>query len=221
MSSAITGQAVDAADKGWVLGFGELGRGDLPRVGGKGANLGEMTQAGMPVPPGFCIATPAFDAFLYQAEDALLRELEALAPKDLDGVRDLGARLRAHLVSLPIPPGLAPLLAHAYCELGEDVPVAVRSSATAEDLPDASFAGQQDTYLNVIGVEALVDAARRCWASLFTDRAILYRLEKGFPHREVSLSVVVQRMVVPDVSGLLFTADPVTGHRGRLVIESS
>lgn len=195
-----------------VLPFTALSLGDLPRVGGKGANLGELSAAGFPVPPGFCVTTSAYDAFIAAAPEGAFAPLEGLS-SDLGQVRAAGTRVREALASVPVPPEVEAVARQAWSELGEDWPWAVRSSATAEDLPDASFAGQQDTYLNLRGADAIVDGIKRCWISLFTDRAILYRIEHGFSHAEVQLAVVVQRQVLPQVSGILFTADPITSNR--------
>lgn len=211
----------------FVLPFDLIGAPDLPLVGGKGANLGEMARAGFPVPPGFCVTTRAFDRFLGQVDpatgapvaDALYAALGGLG-SDLAELRRVAASLRAQLESLPIPAPVEEAVLAAWEAAGADAAYAVRSSATAEDLPQASFAGQQDTYLNVRGPEALLDAVRRCWASLFTDRAIVYRAENGFEHRAVRLSVVVQRMVFPEKAGILFTADPLTGHRRIVSIDA-
>jgi phosphohistidine swiveling domain-containing protein len=202
-----------------VLGFDRIGHADLATVGGKGANLGEMSRAGFPVPPGFCITTEAYRVFVRQGGAEALSALDGLQP-DLASVRQAGEQVRKRLEDVPMPPDIAQAVVEAWEALGPARPYAVRSSATAEDLPDASFAGQQDTILNVIGREALLQAVRRCWISLFTDRAILYRLEHGFAHREVELSVVVQRMVLPEVAGILFTADPITGNRRLVSIDA-
>jgi rifampicin phosphotransferase len=175
----------------------------LPRVGGKAANLGELIGSGFPVPPGFAVTTAAY--------------VRAAAGLDLS---DPG-RARQELESAELPAGVATAVREAYTALGVDVPVAVRSSATAEDLPWASFAGQQDTYLNVLGADAVLDAVRRCWASLWTDRAVSYRETQGIDHSAVHIAVVVQRMVDAAVAGVLFTADPVTGTRGVTVIDAS
>ncbi len=205
-----------------ILPFERISAADLPRVGGKGANLGEMARAGFPVPPGFCVTTAAFDAFVAGCGElqALYVELEALEGKDVEAARRAAESTRAALGRAPIPPAVADAVLGAWRALGTEALWAVRSSATAEDLPDASFAGQQDTYLNIRGAEALLDAVRRCWVSLFTDRAVLYRARSGFGHRGVKLSVVVQRMVLPEVSGILFTADPITGRRGTVSIDA-
>jgi pyruvate,water dikinase len=205
-----------------VVALGDLGAEDVARAGGKGANLGELIRAGLAVPPGFCVTTDAYRTFVASASDAspLLDALAALAHDDTDGARAMGERLRTVLEAAPIPHELARDIEGAWRQAGADRAYAVRSSATAEDLPGASFAGQQDTYLNVRGERALLDAVRRCWASLFTERAILYRARNGFDHREVALAVVVQQMVDADVAGILFTADPVSGDRLTTVIDA-
>ena len=204
-----------------VLGFGEIGSDALAVVGGKGANLAWMARAGLPVPPGFCVTTEAFKRFVGPDIEPLYAALEALDAGDVEATRVTAARVRDALRALPVPPEVAAAVGEAWRALsGPDHAWAVRSSATAEDLPGASFAGQQDTYLNVRGEGALVDAVRDCWVSLFTDRAVLYRARNGFPHRAVALSVVVQRMVAPDSSGILFTADPVSGSRAIASIDA-
>jgi phosphohistidine swiveling domain-containing protein len=183
----------------------------VSRAGGKAANLGELIGMGFPVPRGFAVTTAAY---------AQVAEAAGL-DHELDGATQLGERARAALLATPVPARIADAVCRAYLALGEKVPVAVRSSATAEDLPSASFAGQQDTYLNVVGVDAVLDAVHRCWASLWTDRAVSYRTDAGIDHRAVQLAVVVQRMVDAQVAGVLFTADPVTGTRTRSVIDAS
>ncbi|MCC6457579.1 MAG: phosphoenolpyruvate synthase [Caldilineaceae bacterium] len=210
-----------------ILPFRAIRASDLPLVGGKGANLGEMTHAGFPVPPGFCITTAAFRQFMQasgQAEE-IYCSLEKLAADEVEGVRRVGQEVRAQLAQVPLPAAIADAIVAAWEEVrtddaGTDA-FAVRSSATAEDLPGASFAGQQDTYLNIVGKQALLERVRACWISLFTDRAILYRAQNGFSHRDVYLAVVVQRMVSPELSGILFTADPVSGHRQIVSIDAS
>ncbi len=202
-----------------VIALEDVSAADLPRVGGKGANLGELARAGFNVPSGFCVTTDAYRAFLAASAEAGAL-LGGLAGADADAAGELGAALRAALQATPVPGELAAAIAEAWRRAGEGHAYAVRSSATAEDLPGASFAGQQDTYLNVRGEAGVLDAVRRCWASLFTERAILYRQRNGFDHREVALSVVVQRMVDADVAGILFTADPVSGDRRTSVIDA-
>ena len=205
---------------GYTLKFADVGSGDLARVGGKGANLGEMTRAELPVPAGFCVTTAAYSAFVHNA-NAAIAQLDSLdSPEELNAIRAAGEVLRAALREIPIPTEVSDAIVAAWEFEGADHPYAVRSSATAEDLPDASFAGQQDTYLNVIGREALLDSVRRCWISLYTDRAIQYRIKHGFDHRDVQLSVVIQRMVLPDVAGILFTVDPISGNRQVVSIDA-
>ncbi len=205
-----------------VLDFDQIDAGMLATVGGKAANLGELTRAGLPVPPGLCVTTAAYDlvaggAALGDVFDALA----ATAPDDVPALTALAGRARAALLAAPVPAAVAEAITHGYAGLGADVPVAVRSSATAEDLPFASFAGQQDTYLNVVGAAAVLDAVTRCWASLWTDRAAVYRATNGIDHRGVRLAVVLQRMVDAEVAGVLFTANPVTGRRRQAVIDAS
>ncbi len=206
-----------------ILPFSQISAADLPLVGGKGANLGEMSRAGFPVPPGFCVTTHAFHHFVANCPQMsqFYAALSAIPAEDLMATRKIGEEIRQTLHAVPIPDAVATAVRHAWHNLDPNAAYAVRSSATAEDLPDASFAGQQDTYLNVRGEAAVLDAVRRCWASLFTDRAILYRQQNGFDHQEVALSVVVQQMVLPEVSGILFTADPVNQNRHITSIDAS
>ena len=192
-----------------IIDLGAVRTADIARVGGKGANLGELIAAGLPVPGGFCVTADAYRAAVAPLGERMAGLLAA-------GQHE---RLRALVAGAPLPEGLAERVRSAVAALA--CPVAVRSSATAEDLPDASFAGQQETVLGVVGGDAVLEAIRRCWASLWTDRAIAYRAEQGFSHEEVSLAVVVQRMIAADAAGVAFTADPVTGRRDRIVIESS
>lgn len=207
----------------WVLGFEEPGGSELHAVGGKGASLGEMASAGLPVPPGFCVTTEAFSRFLAGCPEAeaLLAALDAVGAEDIEGVRQVGQRVRQRFTEVAVPEEVARDVMAAWRGLGPEHAYAVRSSATLEDLPDASFAGQQDTFLNVRGEQALLEKVRACWVSLFTDRAILYRRQQGYPSGAARLSVVVQRMVSPDVSGILFTADPLTGNRNVCSIDAS
>jgi hypothetical protein len=208
----------------WILPFPALNRSSLPIAGGKAANLGELTRAGLPVPPGFCVTTEAYTLVAQGAGlEPLLVELAVTRADDTTRLAELATSAREKLLTAPVPALLSQAIAQAYQALGgsESVPVAVRSSATAEDLPFASFAGQQDTYLNIIGVESLLDAARGCWASLWTDRAVSYRASNGIDHLSVRLAIAVQRMVEAAVAGILFTANPVTGHRCQAVIDAS
>lgn len=207
---------------GLVLGLELINAGMLARVGGKAANLGETTGAGLPVPPGFCLTTDAYRRAVGPAglED-VHRGLAATRSGDLQALADLAARARVLILGVEIPPEIGDAVRKSYAALGTDVPVAVRSSATAEDLPFASFAGQQDTYLNVVGGDAVLAAVRQCWASLWTDRAVTYRATHGISPSTVALAVVVQRMVDASVAGVLFTANPVTGRRHEAVIDAS
>jgi phosphoenolpyruvate synthase/pyruvate phosphate dikinase len=197
----------------------------LPIAGGKAANLGELIRAGFSVPPGFCVTTAAY--IQVSAELApLLADLNALQSGETARRAALAAAARRVLEEAPVPPAVTEAITAAYLMLknegnGGPVPVAVRSSATAEDLPYASFAGQQETYLNVVGIEAVLSAVRHCWASLWTERAVSYRASLGFDHRAVNLAVIVQRMIDARVAGVLFTANPLTGKRHQAVIDAS
>ncbi|HEV7235376.1 MAG TPA: PEP/pyruvate-binding domain-containing protein, partial [Ktedonobacteraceae bacterium] len=206
----------------YVLFFTEIDYAQLPRVGGKGANLGELTRAGLPVPPGFCVTT---EAYMQIAESADLAALLTKLASEAGQVRyaELAATIRERLLKVSFPCELAAAVRAAYLSLGNGlpIPVAVRSSATAEDLPFASFAGQQDTYLNIVGEDALLDAVRRCWASLWTERAVSYRMSNHIDPHGVSLSVVIQQMIDVAVAGVLFTANPLTGKRRQAVIDAS
>jgi pyruvate,water dikinase len=223
MSASMPGEIHRAGASPLVLSFTQIGRSDLALAGGKGANLGEMTRAGFPVPPGFCVTTAAYRLFLAGHSDVagLFASLEACRPDDVEALRWAAGAFREELQRLPIPAPVEQAVLAAWEKLGSDLAYAVRSSATAEDLPYASFAGQQESYLNVRGKEALLRAVRSCWASLFTDRAVVYRARNRFAHRAVALCVVVQRMAFPDVAGVLFTADPVTGRRDVIAIDAS
>ena len=206
----------------YVLFFEEIDASYLPRVGGKGANLGELTRAGLPVPSGFCITTEAYRQIAERADVTAL--LAALAGETgSERLAEIAQAIRERLLKVSFPGELVEAVRAAYTSLGHGlpIPVAVRSSATAEDLPFASFAGQQDTYLNIVGEEALLDAVRRCWASLWTERAVSYRVSNQVDSYSVSLSVVVQRMIDVAVAGVLFTANPLTGRRRQAVIDAS
>ena len=205
-----------------IVWFDEIGRQDVPLAGGKGANLGDMVQAGLPVPPGFVITAPAY-RLVVQEGGLSSRIGELLAGLDRDACDALQAaesRLRELFVHLPIPQELEREILEGYRRLGTDEPVAVRSSATAEDLAGASFAGQQDTILNVIGEEELLQAVRKCWSSLFTSQAIFYRAQRGFDDSQVAMGVVVQKMVNSEKSGVSFTVDPVLRNRYQMVVEA-
>lgn len=208
----------------YVLGFRDIDKSELSAVGGKGANLGELCKIdGINVPQGFCITTRAFNEIVANNSliNELLDQLAGCRANDREKVSALSGRIRAEIERLQIPNEMAEEVSRYIAALGEEKAYAVRSSATAEDLPTASFAGQQDTYLNIIGRTEILKHISRCWASLFTDRAVIYRLQNGFDHRKVQLSVVVQLMVFPEVAGIMFTADPVTGNRKTVSIDAS
>ena len=207
-----------------VLPFTAIDRASLPIAGGKAANLGEMIHAGLPVPPGFCVTTTAYALVAEESGiEAILAELATTDAGDTARLVKLATAVRDRLLAAPIPTSIVEAIIDAYRALGdgEFIPVAVRSSATAEDLPFASFAGQQETYLNIIGPEALITAVRRCWASLWTDRAVIYRASNGIDQRHVRLAVAIQRMVDAAVAGILFTANPLSGKRRQAVIDAS
>ena len=217
----------------FIRWFSDLGIEDVPVVGGKNASLGEMVRelatAGINVPNGFAITADAYRRFLAEAglDRQIAKLLEGLDPQNLNDLRRRGAEIRHAIVGAPLPADLEQAIIDAYLALGHDritpLDVAVRSSATAEDLPDASFAGQQETYLNVQGPTALLDACRRCFASLFTDRAISYRHDKGFDDLKIALSVGVQQMVRSDLasSGVMFSIDTETGFRDAVLINAA
>lgn len=217
----------------FIRRFSEIGIDDIPEVGGKNASLGELCRElageGIVVPDGFAITAEAYRTFLREAElDAKIAELLAgIDTRDIEGLRSRGAEIRHAILAAELPPALVAEITAAYQELCGQLPhltsVAVRSSATAEDLPDASFAGQQETYLNVQGIYPLLDACKRCFASLFKDRAISYRVDKNFDHFKVALSVGVQHMVRSDLasSGVIFTIDTETGFRDAVLINAA
>ena len=207
-----------------VLPFSAINLSSLPIVGGKAANLGEMIHAGLPVPPGFCITTTAYALVAEGSKiETILSELVTANPNDTAYLAKLAAAARARLLAAPIPTHIEEAITKAYRMLGDGkrVPVAVRSSATAEDLPFASFAGQQETYLNIVSADELIGAVRRCWASLWTDRAVSHRASLGIDQRRVRIAVAIQHMVDAIVSGILFTANPLTGKRRQAVIDAS
>src|SRR3989440_4133490 len=193
--------------RAYVLGLEEVDRTDIGVVGGKGANLGELSRvAGIRVPDGFCVSTEAFTRIMGAAPEIgpLLDRLALLKAEDREAIRELTAAIRGVIEGIAIPQGLQEAITGFLARLGPQEAYAVRSSATAEDSPAASFAGQQDTYLNVIGTPAILKHVSRCWASLVTERAVTYRLRNGFDHRKGHMAVVVQRMGFPDVAGILF-----------------
>ncbi|WP_417218502.1 PEP/pyruvate-binding domain-containing protein [Arthrobacter sp.] len=199
----------------------------LERLGGKGASLVTMTAAGMPVPPGFVVTTDQFNLFMESTGIAgkITEHLSGIDPDDVAAVDAISARIREAICSRPVPEEAREATRGAYADLmtrcDGPVPVAVRSSATAEDLPDASFAGQQDTYLWLEGFDAVGEHIRQCWASLYTSRAILYRLKNKIPDEGLSIAVVVQKMVNARTSGVAMTLDPATGDRSKITIDAS
>jgi pyruvate,water dikinase len=197
-------------------------------VGGKAASLGEMTGAGLPVPPGFAVTTAGYRA-AHDAADldaTLARLLHGLDIADTAQVSSVCGEIREVIRQVPLPADVEEQIRRDYDELCrkcevDDLPVAVRSSATSEDSPDASFAGEHDTYLWIRGGDAVVDAVRRCWASLFTDRATCYRVEMGYEHRSVEMAVVIQKMVRPIAAGVAFTLNPANGDRSQVAIDAA
>jgi pyruvate, water dikinase len=233
LEAELKNQPPSSSERGYIKWFREIGITDVPLVGGKTASLGEMFRElaprGVKVPDGFAITAQAYRDFL--REGGLDRKIDnwlaGLDKTNLDALRHCGSAIREAILSAPLPADLESGILAAYDHLQQigdaTAGVAVRSSATAEDLPDASFAGQQETYLNVRGHHALIDACRRCFASLFTDRAISYRADKGFDHRKIALSIAVQRMVRSDLgaSGVMFTIDTETGFRDAVLINAA
>jgi pyruvate,water dikinase len=206
----------------FVVGLHEVDETAAALVGGKGAHLGALARIdGIRVPAGFCVTTEAFRRIVADAPSIgeRLDRLSRLSPDDAEGIRTVGVEIRRTIEETPVPADLAAAITHALDGLGGHA-CAVRSSATAEDLPTASFAGQQDSYLNVVGPAAVLEHVGRCWASLFTERALIYRRRNGIDDRAVRMAVVVQRMVFPDVAGVLFTADPVTSNRNVTSVEA-
>jgi pyruvate,water dikinase len=208
----------------YVLGFDVIGRDQVGLVGGKAARLGELSRLeGILVPAGFCVTTDAFHRIMTDAPpiDEQLERLTSVVPEDAPSIRSVSADIRHAVEGVTIPDDLATAITKAVTELGGDAAYAIRSSATAEDLPNASFAGQQDTFLNVVGTEAILEHISRCWASLFTERAVAYRLQNGIDHGLVQMAVVVQQMVEPHAAGVAFTADPVTSNRNVVCVEAT
>ncbi len=197
-----------------IRNFEELRKENIPLAGGKGANLGELTSIKIPVPSGFVVVTPAYDSFVKE------NNLEKIITENILDKNNDGSIIRSAFIKSPIQKDIKNAILEAYKKLGKG-PVAVRSSATAEDLPSASFAGQQDTYLNIIGETELLDAILRVWASLWTKRAILYRNHQNIDPKKVKLAVVVQKMLDADFAGVMFTANPVNGNRKEMVVDAN
>jgi len=208
----------------YVLEFQEIDQTQIAVVGGKGAHLGELSRIdGIRVPAGYCVTTAAFERIMAEAPAIAdqIERLSCLQPDAREAIRSLSAEVRQTIEGCALPGDLAAAIVRPLTRLGEQAAYAVRSSATAEDLPTTSFAGQQDTYLNIVGPEAVLRNVSRCWASLFTERAVTYRLRNGVDNRKVHMAVVVQRMVFPQAAGIMFTADPVTGNRKIVSVEAS
>ena len=221
---------MSAKEKELVLWFEDVRNTDVPLVGGKNASLGEMINAGLPVPPGFAVTAYSYEKYIQ--EKSIAEKIYKIISETVTDLNDpkqydtASKKIRELIEKTPMPKQIETAVRTAYKELNqrlelEDTFVAVRSSATAEDLPDASFAGQQETYLNVKGADDLIDKVRKCWSSLFTPRAIFYRNEKGFPHEKVFISVGVQKMVNSGCAGVMFTINPVTGNHDEIVIEGN
>ena len=204
-----------------VVWFREVTKNDIAIVGGKGANLGEMTKAGIPVPQGFIVTAHAYFSFIEKTgiHDEIVNTLEPLDVQDSKQLQTLAAKVQDIIKGAEIPPEIIEQIERAYVKMGRGL-VAVRSSATAEDLPEASFAGQQATFLNVMGDRNVVNAVRECWASLFEARAIFYRQEQGFDHFKVGIAVPVQHMIQSEASGVMFTVEPTTSNKDKITIEA-
>jgi rifampicin phosphotransferase len=208
----------------YVLCFQEIDRSKFTIAGGKGANLGELSRIpGIHVPEGFCVTTAAYKNITEKNKEinSLLDELMHFNTEERANISAISAKIRMAIERMPISKDIAEEIVRYLTKYGEKDAFAMRSSATAEDLPTASFAGQQDAYLNIIGKQAILEHISKCWESLFSERAVIYRIQNGFDHRNVLLSVVVQKMVFPQVAGILFTADPVSSNRKVSSIEAS
>ena len=208
----------------YVKKFEELDKNDIGIAGGKGANLGELTQAGIPVPPGFVVTAQAYEYFMEEAgiNDKVMEILEQIDVNDTKQLQEAAEEIKKIIIDSPIPDDLVMYIREYYNELcqrvdEDDTDVAIRSSATAEDLPEASFAGQQDTFLHVSGDDEVIEYIRKCWASLFEARAIFYREENNFEHSKVYIAVVVQKMAIADKAGVMFTVNPSTGEEIALI----
>jgi len=226
LSGSESEESISKVGSDYIKNFTEIRMNDLAAVGGKNASLGELTQLGLPVPTGFALTVQAYKEFLNASHlrDYISNQLNRLDTGNVAQLQEIGRNIRTKIINADFPNHLSEAVTRAYATLsnnGEDVPVAVRSSATAEDLADASFAGQQDTYLNVVGREQVLENVKKCIASLFSDRAISYRTKRGFDHMDVGLSVGVQRMVNSESAGVMFTIDPDSGNENVMVIDSS
>ena len=206
----------------YIKWFKDLSKEDIAIAGGKGANLGELTQAGIPVPPGFVVLSSAYYKFLEDNKlrpqiHRILSTCDVLDPAQLEPA---AKKIQRFMAAALVPAEVAQEIFTSYAKIGSKTAVAVRSSATAEDLPEASFAGQQESYLNIIGDANVVAKVKACWMSLFGARSIFYRAQQKFDHFKVGIAVPVQTMIQSDISGIIFTVDPITGDRDKLVIEA-
>lgn len=212
----------------YILNFKDLNKNSLSEVGGKNASLGELINAGIRVPPGFAVTTDSYLSFITETgiKDEILRIVSELKTGDMESLNNTSEKIQHLIINKELPDEIRTTIDNGYealctvCQV-EALPVAVRSSATAEDLPTASFAGQQDTYLWIQGADLVVDKVRRCWASLWTARAIDYRIKNDFPHEKVLISVGVQKMVNSKAAGVMFTLNPTDGDISKVVIEGS
>jgi len=212
----------------WILDFSKLDKNSLPAVGGKNASLGEMIKAGIRVPPGFAVTTGSYAAFIDKAgiNAGIFDFLADLDPDNMVALNQAAAGIQELIMTAAIPEDIQAAISGGYAQLCkfcalDPLAVAVRSSATAEDLPTASFAGQQDTYLWITGADQVITNVRKCWASLFTPRAISYRIKNDFPHKKVLISVGVQKMVNSKAAGVMFTINPTNGDISKVVLEGS
>jgi pyruvate,water dikinase len=206
----------------------ELNKTSLPDAGGKGANLGELIHAGLPVPPGFVVTTGAYHAHLDESglRERIAKRLESINGQDMTAIAKASGDISSWVEEAPMPICIMEEVSRAFESLSEEtrqhtkLQVAVRSSATAEDLPSASFAGQHDTFLGVIGQESVLNYVKKCWVSLWTPEAMSYRISMNFEHLEVELAVVVQAMIASEAAGVMFTANPVNGNREEILISA-
>ncbi|HDL42288.1 MAG TPA: phenylphosphate synthase subunit beta [Actinobacteria bacterium] len=223
-------------DSRYLLAFEDCLRDCLALVGGKSTGLGSMIRAGIPVPPGFAVTTHAYRAMLAdgRSEREIAELLDSADPDDVEGLEKISRMIGDLIESSPMPADVESAIRAGYEELDSlcsgaadssaadpDLPVAVRSSATAEDLPGASFAGQQDTFLWVVGADSVLDHVKRCWSSLYTARAIAYRIEQGYDHEKIYMSVCIQKMVNARAAGVMFTLNPINGDRSKVAIDAS
>jgi len=222
------GRLIKEANMDYILEFEKLDKSSLPTVGGKNASLGEMIKVDIRVPPGFAVTTDSYLEFITAADikDKIYNRLADLNPENVETLNQASHDVQELIKTAPLPEAIGRAVEDGYFQLCEkcrvdSVPVAVRSSATAEDLPNASFAGQQDTYLWIQGADQVIARVQSCWASLYTPRAIAYRIKNGFAHEKVLISVGVQKMVNSKAAGVMFTLNPTNGDVSKILIEGS